>query len=423
LLVVTACGAPAASGPAATPPPAPAAADPSDRSGPTAGVPDLALPDAAGHATARRGLARRAELARPSERPQLQARIAIDHLEEAEEAERAAFQVDDWLAREGPCPEGEALRARLVAQAQSARAEAIRILSGVVQEHPDGPDAPAAHYTLASALQAAGRGEEALPLLRTLIARWPDHELVPDALLDLGDAAFERADMGTAQHLYERIRAREPADAAADLRPYATYKLAWTHWNLANFEAAGRLFAEIARRPAAPDSPLGQLRRAALLDYVSLHAAVGRAEDAAEALGALAPEHATALLERLALAYGEAGKYGDAATVWGELLAGAAPCDPARLRYRLGRLRASEQLGRADEVVTEAAAWVEEAQRLPGCLDPGARADYERARAAGVTELRALAERWRREDAKATPRVREHRERLEALLEALEPAR
>jgi len=423
LITSAACGAPAATGGApAAPEPEPTPARGSERSRPTAGVPDLVLPDADAHATARRGLQRRADLARPSERAQLVERIALDHLEEAEEAERAALTVEEWEARAGRTPEGEALQARLTAQAQAGREEAIRLIEQLLREHPDDAAAPGALYTLASALQVAGRGADALPVLRRLIGDWPDSEFVPDALLDLGDAAFDRGDLLDARRLYEQVLTREQPDPQSDLRPYARYKLAWTLWNLHDVPAALEHLRALARLAPVEESPLVRLVRAARQDYAALYAQAGPVDRAAEHFRELAPEHATAMLERLALACTDLGKFADARRVWGDLLGATTPCDPARLRFHAARLRAALVMGDEEGLLSDADAWTADAQRLPACLGQTSRSEYDRERSRGLAELRAVADQWRAELPKAGPVRGERLAHLEALLEAVEPS-
>lgn len=420
LLVVTpaACGA---SHPVASPAAIPPAASDSDRSGPRAGVPDLTLPDDAAHRDAREGLKARLSFVRAGdERPDLLQRIALDHLEEAEEADRAAAQVEDWTTATGSYPEAVALRERLLKQATTNRAAAVRVLEDVVREYPRDEHADVALYTLATALAQSGRTDEAITLERQLVADHPESTLVPDARLDLGDAAYESNDVTAAKEQYEAIR----SVPGAAVRPFATYKLAWVETNLGAHERALSLFLEVAStRLASPDDPLAGLRREALRDYARLYA-IGGATGTADVLAhfeRIAGDDAPALLALLAQAYADGGKPGDAGSLWAALLERTAPCDAVALDFLRGRMEAAAMLGLQDMAVAEAVAWNARYRALAECSPPEKAGQLYSRRRDGVDAVRGLLRGLRRDLATAEPGRREAVQRLEAIVEGLDP--
>lgn len=401
----------------ADPPPVASREQAADRSGPTAGVPGLVLPDTDAHATMRRGLRARLDFARSGEeRPDLLQRIALDHLEEAEEAERAELRVQDHVAEVGAYPEATALAARLAEAARQNRAAAIEVLRAVVAEHPTHEHADAALFTLASALQTAGQRDAAAPVLLQLVREHPGSEYLPDALLDLGDIAFDSADLATAQRFYERVRAHREAP----VRPYATYKLGWVKANLGEFREALELLLEVASLPDAPaGTPAAALRREARRDVTFAYAHVGDPAKAPEFFRSRFPEEAPALLFRLGQIWDEQGRIPAARTVWAALLEGAAPCDPERLLLLRLLLETQERQAAHEEVVALAERWAAEVRRLDGCVAPADRDTYEARVREALALLREIREGWRAEQPHAGAPSARLLERLDAAVEAV----
>jgi tetratricopeptide (TPR) repeat protein len=99
----------------------------------------------------------------------------------------------------------------------------------------------------------------------TLVKRHPDSALVPHTLLSIGEFYFNENKLFPAMKAYEKVIARGEATTA----PYASYKLAWCHYNIADFHRALATFARLSR------SGHPQLAKEAARDALHAYAEVG----------------------------------------------------------------------------------------------------------------------------------------------------
>ncbi len=83
-------------------------------------------------------------------------------------------------------------------------------------------------YNHAFARQSLNQEKEAELLYLTLVSKYPNSFLVPDAHLALGEIAFGRSQFQSALAHFDAIRAYPKAR----VYPYGLYKAAWTHYNM-----------------------------------------------------------------------------------------------------------------------------------------------------------------------------------------------
>lgn len=103
--------------------------------------------------------------------------------------------------------------------------QAIRLLRATAEPCPDDRRADEARFTLALAVEAAGRGPEAVTHLRLGLERYPESHFAPDAWLRLGTWYSEVG------NLKEAIPALARADLRGNVPGYAfsRYRLAWAY--------------------------------------------------------------------------------------------------------------------------------------------------------------------------------------------------
>ncbi|MBM4370576.1 MAG: tetratricopeptide repeat protein [Deltaproteobacteria bacterium] len=152
--------------------------------------------------------------------------------------------------------------------------------------------------------------------LERLLAAHPDSAWVPEAVLLLGDAAFEAGDMAGALTRYDALEAHP----RSPMRPYGRYKAAWCHFNLGAFVRAREVLG-IAAEMTGPGSPWEDLHREVLRDYALFYSKEGEPAGALATFAALEEAAAAAMAERLAVHYRDDGRPLDAAAVLEALLA------------------------------------------------------------------------------------------------------
>jgi soluble lytic murein transglycosylase len=130
---------------------------------------------------------------------------------------------------------------------------AARAYLELIEHHPGSPYRCVALYEGGDALAAAGRGDQAVPLLDRLIAECPTRQ--PDALLRLASIHERRGDRRAAAAVYDRLQTDHPASDQARL-------------------AAPRVKALAAHMPAHPQAERDRrdLARARALSGAGRHA-------------------------------------------------------------------------------------------------------------------------------------------------------
>src|SRR5438445_762727 len=158
------------------------------------------------------------------------ARFALGDTESALEAfRRAQAAISPAEALEAKFWEAETLfRLRRFPEARAA-------YDAVVKTDAAAPRAPEALYGLAWSDLELGRPETAITELRELLARWPDHALVPSATLHLARTLAEQKRFGDALPFLEGFATKYPNHKQL---PDAQYLLGWARVKSGDTKAA-----------------------------------------------------------------------------------------------------------------------------------------------------------------------------------------
>jgi len=217
-------------------------------------------------------------------------------------------------------------------------------------------------FSLAYDLEDVGRGDDAVTQYRTLIRDFPKSKYAPDAWLELGNHAFDKGNLATAQDAYQHAS----RIGSARVRSYATYKLAWCDFNLGDFEAAREKLARVVDGSAGGSKTLLDLRTEALVDLTRVYV---RLEKPDEGLAYFQRTTQGAerrkLVTRLANALTDAGELNGALRVYKAALQ-AEPLAPEAATWQQAVVRVHDGLHDRDRVRTEA-------QHLAEMVHPGTR--------------------------------------------------
>src|SRR5438094_2922141 len=189
------------------------------------------------------------------------ARFALGDTESALEALRRAQAAISPAEALGPqFWEAETLfRLRRFTEARAA-------YDAVVKTDAAAPRAPEALYGLAWSDLELGRPETAIAELRELLARWPDHALVPSATLHLARTLAEQKRFGDALPLLEGFATKYPNHKQL---PDAQYLLGWARVKSGDTKAGlADLRAFVA---AAPNHELAPAARRMITETITRH--------------------------------------------------------------------------------------------------------------------------------------------------------
>src|SRR3989441_557223 len=189
------------------------------------------------------------------------ARFALGDTESALEAfRRAQAAISPAEALEAKFWEAETLfRLRRFTEARAA-------YDAVVKTDAAAPRAPEALYGLAWSDLELGRPETAIAELRELLARWPDHALVPSATLHLARTLAEQKRFGDALPLLEGFATKYPNHKQL---PDAQYLLGWARVKSGDTKAGlADLRAFVA---AAPNHELAPAARRMITETITRH--------------------------------------------------------------------------------------------------------------------------------------------------------
>jgi len=217
-------------------------------------------------------------------------------------------------------------------------------------------------FSLAYDLEDVGRGDEAVPQYRTLIRDFPSSKYAPDAWLELGNHAFDKGNLATAQDAYQHAS----RIGSARVRSYATYKLAWCDFNLGDFEGAREKLARVVDGSEGGSKTLLDLRTEALVDLTRVYVRLDRPDDGLAYFQRTTqgPERRK-LVTRLANALTDAGELNGALRVYKAALQ-AEPLAPEAATWQQAVVRVHDGLHDRDRVRIEA-------QRLAEMVHPGTR--------------------------------------------------
>jgi tetratricopeptide (TPR) repeat protein len=196
----------------------------------------------------------------------------------------------------------------------------ILALSAIGSVACDGPDPDRALYRRAHEVAQNGGEAEARALYQQLLRPDGGSRLTAEAHVALAELDFAKGDFDAALAHY-----REVVALAGPTRPYALYKQGWCWLNKNEPAKAMEAFEAVAALPAGPGFPEERrqaIAREARRDLAKTYALSDRPfEEAAGYLERLGGSESPELLERLAEAYAEKGRWREAAAIFRDLLA------------------------------------------------------------------------------------------------------
>ncbi|TXD34583.1 tetratricopeptide repeat protein [Lujinxingia vulgaris] len=246
--------------------------------------------------------------------------------------ERSRYYDDSAVERQDECyriddtgDEQAARRCRaqmedMQAEAKRLREESVQLYVDIIRGYPDFGELDKVYFYLGSNLMDVGRKTEALDIFRELIANYPQTEFVPQVLLYFGEYYFDEGEMFEALKAYQKV-AEYPESS---VYPYGLYKLAWTYYNLENYERTIEVFLTVidAARERPDDGTMVALMRQVRQDIVRAYAQIGSPDQAVEFFQDIAPEREDWLkmTERLAVFYGDQVQLSDSTRMYRELI-------------------------------------------------------------------------------------------------------
>jgi len=133
--------------------------------------------------------------------------------------ETPASGAADGFARRGdtdPAAESRAYEAALDQFKNGKYKEAEAAFSGFVREHPESELTPSAQYWLGNTYYALRDYKRAIEEERQVLAKWPNHARVPDALFTLGVAQQDSGDAKAGRQTLEGLVSKYPGTQAAE---------------------------------------------------------------------------------------------------------------------------------------------------------------------------------------------------------------
>lgn len=232
------------------------------------------------------------------------------------------------------------------------RGDATRVLTLLLARYPTYARADDAAFLLASLHRDLERPAASAEVLKGLLRRHPESSLAPDALVLLGDHAFDdRGDPVAALRIYRRATAYRDSP----LYSYARYRLAWCLYNVGEYEPAIDAMKSVALdslQNGDEERSLG-LGDEALRDLVRFYADADQAADAEAFLVGLGREDLVrGLYRRLAATWMEQGRFERGIDTLRRLVL-RDPTAEDNPHHQLEIVRATRKLGRRDDVLTE----------------------------------------------------------------------
>lgn len=149
-------------------------------------------------------------------------------------------------------------------KAQEALKSAIQIYNKIEKEFPKYRDMDSVLFNNALAHLQTKQTEKAKNLYLKLIADHPRSQLMPDALLEVGEIYYSQQNFGVALEKFKRIEDYPQSKAY----PYGIYKSAWSLYNLKDTEGGiQKLLTVVKKNPAdSGDQKKYNLRKEAIRD-------------------------------------------------------------------------------------------------------------------------------------------------------------
>lgn len=197
--------------------------------------------------------------------------------------------------------------------------DAIELYTAIYTLYRDSyPDIDAVLFLLGANMLQLNQNAAARAMFETLAREYPQSSYLAQALLMLGELMFIEGDMADAELYYSAVREFPDSSSYA----YATYKLAWCVYNLAqeqaDYEDALGLLYEVVQLTEGDSGDL--LRRDALRDMTLFYSEIYPASLAFDFFEEIAPDRALDLVARLARIYGDRAQYGDSNTLYRALI-------------------------------------------------------------------------------------------------------
>jgi cellulose synthase operon protein C len=210
----------------------------------------------------------------------------------------------------------------MLAEGKRLREQTVELYVEIIQSFPNFKNLDEVYFYLGTNLMEVGKRPAALDIFRRLIADYPKSQYVPNVLVAFGDYYFDASEMEQALKAYDKVTESYPNSA---IYGYALYKKGWCQYNLDAKEKALDLMLQTLnftkKRPDLPNSkPLNkQVRK----DIVLIYAYVGQAPKAIPFFRKISEDNREEWLEmgeRLAVFYGDQGKFEDAMAMYRELI-------------------------------------------------------------------------------------------------------
>ncbi|MBS2031326.1 MAG: tetratricopeptide repeat protein [Deltaproteobacteria bacterium] len=192
----------------------------------------------------------------------------------------------------------------VVPEVKLMKEKALSIYNAILREYPDFHDADKVRFYIAHEQRELGNFDDAMKTLQTLVDRHPKSPLATEALLIMGDYAFDKSDLAKAEGYYKQIFAR-PQSPATDL---ANFKMGWVRVNQSNHAEAVKYFEAAAIGPDLPGAEAEKrlnVKRESLADLVYSYTEVKPAKGASQYFQSLSDSSQTYtyVLDKLANRY------------------------------------------------------------------------------------------------------------------------
>lgn len=149
-------------------------------------------------------------------------------------------------------------------KAQDSLKQALKIYDQISSRFPKFPELDYVLFNSALAHLQLKQVEKSKSLYATLISRFPNSTLIPDALLEYGETLYNQQNFTAALEKFKALE-KFPKSRAY---PYGLYKSAWCFYNLKNTaQGISQLLVVVEQNPAdSKDNKKYNLRREALRD-------------------------------------------------------------------------------------------------------------------------------------------------------------
>ncbi len=199
------------------------------------------------------------------------------------------------------------------------REESVRLYVEIIRNFPEFKNLDEVYFYLAANLMEVGKREQALEFFRRLINDYPKSKYVPNVLLAFGDYYFDKDDMQSALKAYKRVEKYKKSP----VYPYARYKSAWCHFNLDRKDKSLDIFIDVLKLgKKSKSSSAAALVKQTRKDIVLTYSFVGAPDKAIRFFQRVAPDREDWLSmgERLAILYGDNGKFSESTNLYRDLI-------------------------------------------------------------------------------------------------------